>query len=155
DIETTLAKIEAFTAEVHRGRFRRLLVVGIGGSALGPELVAAALATPTDRMRPLFFDNTDPDGMDFVLSQLGGHLRETLTVVISKSGGTKETRNGMLEAAAAYERAGLDFGAHAVAITGDGSELFRVSAKDKWLARFPMWDWVGGRTSELSAVGLL
>src|SRR5262249_53317228 len=61
-IETTIARIEAFAADVHSGRigaFRRLLVVGIGGSALGPEFVAAALATPRDRLRPLFFDNTD------------------------------------------------------------------------------------------------
>jgi len=48
---------------------------------------------------------------------------------------------------------GLDFARHAVAITGAGSALEK-EAKD-WLARFPMWDWVGGRTSEFSAVGLL
>ena len=61
----------------------------------------------------------------------------------------------MLEAQAAYERAGLDFGKHAVAVTGAGSELDRVAVDKGFLARFPMWDWVGGRTSELSAVGLL
>jgi glucose-6-phosphate isomerase len=103
-------------------------------------------------MRPCFFDNTDPDGIDRTLAQLAGKLGETLTVVISKSGGTKETRNGMLEAAEAYRRAGLDFARHAVAITGEGSELDRTA--QGWLARLPMWDWVGGRTSELSAVGL-
>jgi glucose-6-phosphate isomerase len=61
----------------------------------------------------------------------------------------------MLEAQAAYERAGLRFSEHAVAITGNGSELDKYSNKNGWIARFPMWDWVGGRTSELSAVGLL
>src|SRR5258706_94269 len=50
---------------------------------------------------------------------------------------------------------GVDFGAHAVAVTGEGSELDRLAASQRWSARFPMWDWVGGRTSELSAVGLL
>src|SRR5207249_520236 len=79
----------------------------------------------------------------------------TLTVVISKSGGTKETRNGMLEAKRAYERVGLAFAKHAVAVTGVDSELDRVAKGEGWIARFPMWDWVGGRTSELSAVGLL
>src|SRR5207245_2074452 len=78
---------------------------------------------------------------------------ETLTVVISKSGGTKETRNGMLETKSAYERAGLTFARHAVAVTGVGSELDKFA--HDWVARFPMWDWVGGRTSETSAVGLL
>jgi glucose-6-phosphate isomerase len=76
-------------------------------------------------------------------------------VVISKSGGTKETRNGMLEAETAYAGAGLDFARHAIAITGEGSELDRHAAQHRWLHRFPMWDWVGGRTSELSAVGLV
>ncbi|MFO0586014.1 MAG: glucose-6-phosphate isomerase [Polyangiaceae bacterium] len=164
-IEATIAKVIAFAADVHAGkiapekadskRFRNVLVIGIGGSALGPELVSAALGHASDPMRASFFDNTDPDGMDRVLDQIGGGLAETLTVVISKSGGTKETRNGMLEAKAAYERAGLTFGKHAVAVTGEGSELDRYATEQGFLDRFPMWDWVGGRTSELSAVGLL
>jgi glucose-6-phosphate isomerase len=61
----------------------------------------------------------------------------------------------MLEAKAAYERAGLDFAKHALAITQAGSELDKHATQSKWIQRFPMWDWVGGRTSELSAVGLL
>jgi glucose-6-phosphate isomerase len=61
----------------------------------------------------------------------------------------------MLEAQAAYHEMGLHFGRHAVAITGDSSALDQVADNERWLARFPMWDWVGGRTSELSAVGLL
>jgi glucose-6-phosphate isomerase len=161
-IEETLANIKKFAGDVHNQRvrgersdFTNLLVIGIGGSALGPELVADALASPTDRMRVFFFDNTDPDGMDAVLARLDGRLDATMTVVISKSGGTKETRNGMLEASAAYARAGLDFGKHAVAVTGAGSELDRYAVEHGFIARFPMWDWVGGRTSELSAVGLL
>jgi len=40
-------------------------------------------------------------------------------------------------------------------VTGEGSELDQLAAKQGWLRRFPMWDWVGGRTSETSAVGLL
>ncbi|MBS2031207.1 MAG: glucose-6-phosphate isomerase [Deltaproteobacteria bacterium] len=162
-ITETNARIHAFADAVHAGkirpqraaRFTHVLVVGIGGSALGPEFVAASLTSAGDRMKPYFLDNTDPDGMDRVFDALGDKLPETLTVVISKSGGTKETRNGMLEAAAQYQRLGLDFGAHAVAVTGDGSELDTFAVKNKFLARFPMWDWVGGRTSELSAVGLL
>jgi len=100
-------------------------------------------------------DNTDPDGMDAVLARLHDRLDETLVLVISKSGGTKETRNGMLEAAAAFERARLVFGQHAVAITGLDSELDQFAQRQGFLHRFPMWDWIGGRTSELSAVGLL
>src|SRR5205823_1439097 len=105
--------------------------------------------------RPFFFDNTDPDGIDRTLAAIGAGLGETLTIVTSKSGGTKETRNGMLEAAHAYAQAGLDFARHAVAVTGVASELDRYARDGKWIRRFPMWDWVGGRTSELAAVGLL
>ncbi|HEY2745907.1 MAG TPA: glucose-6-phosphate isomerase [Polyangia bacterium] len=162
EIDDTLARIKKFAGDVHnsrvrgeKGHFLNLLVIGIGGSALGPEFVHAALGTGADRMKVHFFDNTDPDGFDRVLVRLDGHLDETLTCVISKSGGTKETRNGMLEAQAAYEKAGLDFGKHAVAVTGAGSELDRYAVERGFIARFPMWDWVGGRTSELSAVGLL
>lgn len=162
-IETTLSRIGAFADDVHAARirperaarFRALLVVGIGGSALGPQLAASALGSPADRVRPYFLDNTDPDGIDRVVDAIGDGLRETLVVVISKSGGTKETRNGMLEIEAEYRRLGLSFGRHAVAVTGEGSALDRYAREAGFLATFPMWDWVGGRTSELSAVGLL
>lgn len=162
-IETTIAEIKAFAAKVHSGevappaggRFSRLLLIGIGGSALGPQFLADALGNAGDPVKPYFFDNTDPDGMDRVLAEIGAGLAETVALVISKSGGTKETRNGMLEAAAAYQRAGIDFAGHAVAVTGAGSELDRLAKEQGWLARFPMWDWVGGRTSVTSAVGLL
>ncbi len=163
EIEDTNAAIKAFAADVHSGKikgakgpFKNLLVIGIGGSALGPQFVSHALGEPgKDKMAVFFFDNTDPDGMDKVLAEIGPELGQTLCVVISKSGGTKETRNGMLEAGAAYERAGLQFAPHAVAVTGSLSELDKTATKEGWLKRFPMWDWVGGRTSELSAVGLL
>jgi glucose-6-phosphate isomerase len=102
-----------------------------------------------------FLDNTDPDGIARVLDELSGRLPETLCVVISKSGKTPETRNGMLSAMAAYRAAGLAFAPHAVAVTGVGSQLDQQAEREGWLARFPMWDWVGGRTSETSAVGLL
>lgn len=164
EISETIGKVESFARAVHEGSIRgssgaafsNQLIIGIGGSALGPQLAAAALTSPRDRLKTFFFDNTDPDGFERTLSaieQTPGGLAQTLVVVVSKSGGTKETRNGQLYAAAAFGRAGLDFSKHAVAVTGVGSELDRSS--QGWLARFPMWDFVGGRTSELSAVGLL
>lgn len=162
-IRATLGRVLHFAARVHDGRvrppaaerFERLLVIGIGGSALGPQLVADALSGPADRLRPSFLDNTDPDGIDRVLRGLGPGLAATLAVVISKSGGTPETRNGMLEAKAAFAARGLDFGRHAVAITQEGSALDRQAREQGFLERFPMWDWVGGRTSVTSAVGLV
>jgi glucose-6-phosphate isomerase len=163
DIEDTNARIKQFAADVHAGKiapekggkFKHVLLVGIGGSALGPQFINDALGQASDPLDIHFFDNTDPDGFDRVLDRIGEHIAHTLTVVISKSGGTKETRNGMLEAAARYEKAGLNFGKHAVAVTGVASELDKHAEKNGWLTRFPMHDWVGGRTSVMSAVGLV
>ncbi|CAA9222351.1 MAG: Glucose-6-phosphate isomerase [uncultured Chthoniobacterales bacterium] len=163
DVDETKRRIQEFAAQVHSGesagskggRFRNLLLIGIGGSALGPQFVADALGRPIDKLAIHFFDNTDPDGFDRVFARLGAELAATLVVVISKSGGTKETRNGMLEAEAWFTAAGLSFRQHAVAVTGVGSELDRHAEKNGWLARFPMFDWIGGRTSVMSAVGLV
>lgn len=156
EVEQTNAAIRDFVKSIHSGgKFSDVLLIGIGGSALGPQFVSDALGSNDDPMRLHFFDNTDPDGFDRVLAQLAPRLEHTLTVVISKSGGTKETRNGMIETKLAYERAGLKFGQHAVAVTGAGSELDKVAIAEGWLKRFPMWDWVGGRTSVMSAVGIV
>ncbi|HUU85477.1 MAG TPA: glucose-6-phosphate isomerase [Phycisphaerae bacterium] len=166
EIEQTLQRVKSFAADVHAGRipgqsktgrggFANLLLIGIGGSALGPQFVADALGNADDPLRPYFLDNTDPDGFDRVFDQLGGDLDRTLVIVVSKSGSTVETRNAMLEAIQRYEQAGLNFADYAVAVTQSGSALDRRSTEERWLTRFPMWDWVGGRTSVTSAVGLL
>jgi glucose-6-phosphate isomerase len=135
--------------------FRRALIIGIGGSALGPQLLDDALTDGERGLSLSFFDNTDPEGMERVLRGLRDDLRRTLFVIISKSGGTPETRNGMIVAAEQCRRAGIDFVRNAVAITGEGSALAKKATEENWLKVFPMWDWVGGRTSVCSAVGLL
>ncbi|RPJ24400.1 MAG: glucose-6-phosphate isomerase, partial [Planctomycetaceae bacterium] len=78
EIDQTVAAIKTFTQQVHsgqiqgsNGRFKNFLVIGIGGSALGPQFVAHALGQPPhDKLLPYFLDNTDPDGIDNVLSCL-------------------------------------------------------------------------------------
>jgi len=163
EIDQTNLDILAFARDLHAGKvktesglkFTEVLLVGIGGSALGPQFVAEALGHAGDKMAIHFLDNTDPDGIDKVFDKISARIPQTLTVVISKSGGTKETRNGMLEAEARYKAAGLDFAKHAVAVTGAGSDLDKVASGAGWLKRFPMWDWVGGRTSVMSAVGIV
>ena len=162
-IEETNERIKKFAADVHAGkivaengkRFQHILLIGIGGSALGPQFIADALGSSRDPMDIYFFDNTDPDGFDRVFAKIDNLLPQMLVVVISKSGGTKETRNGMVETEAKFKSAGLEFGKHAIAVTGIGSELDKHAEKNGWLARFPMHDWVGGRTSVMSAVGLV
>jgi len=161
-IRDATGSIHGFVRQVHDGNirgaggpFENLLHIGIGGSALGPQFVSQALGGANDRLNAHFIDNTDPDGIDRILERLGPKLDRTLVTVTSKSGGTPEPRNAMLETQAAYERAGLGYARHFVAITGEGSKLDRAADGEGWLGRFPIWDWVGGRTSVLSAVGLL
>lgn len=162
-ITDTIAKIKDFAYRIHEKqitppqtrRFSEMLVIGLGGSALGPQLVHDALGQRNDKMNVYYLDNTDPDGISRVLDRIGGRLRSTLVVVISKSGGTPGTRNGMEETRAAFKKIGFELSGNAVAVTGKGSRLEQLAVKEKWLDVFPMWDWVGGRTSVTSAVGLL
>ncbi|XP_024028805.1 glucose-6-phosphate isomerase 1, chloroplastic [Morus notabilis] len=164
-IETTLDAVCDFAGDVvsgkikppssPEGRFTQILSVGIGGSALGPQFVAEALAPDNPPLKIRFIDNTDPAGIDHQIAQLGPELASTLVIVISKSGGTPETRNGLLEVQKAFRDTSLDFSKQGVAITQENSLLDNTARIEGWLARFPMFDWVGGRTSEMSAVGLL
>src|SRR5262249_51374342 len=118
EIRKTVEDIKTFAARIHAGdirpnsaaRFTRVLSIGIGGSAPGPMCVADALGNPAgDKMKVDFIDNTDPDGIARTLELLTGRLGETLCVVATKSGGTPETRNGMLLVAEAYRKAGVEF----------------------------------------------
>ncbi len=161
-IEEARDRVIEFAARVREGtlgpapgaRFEQVLHVGIGGSALGPQLAADAL--PGSGGPGIeFLDNTDPEGFERVLGRIRDRLERTLVVVASKSGGTPETRNGMEAVRAALLARGLEPARHLVAITGEGSALDGRARDEGWLATFPMWDWVGGRTSITSAVGLL
>ncbi|WP_206170975.1 glucose-6-phosphate isomerase [Phragmitibacter flavus] len=168
-IDNDIADCKVFASKIHSGeitaqngaKFSKLLIIGIGGSALGPQFITDALVDAHSApLQTYFFDNTDPDGIQRTIANIGADLATTLSVVISKSGGTPETRNGMLEARAAYERAGLDFSKHAVAVTGTASggissKLEAYATENDWLKIFPMTDWVGGRTSIMSTVGLV
>lgn len=162
-IGETAEAVRAFAEGVRSGAvaaeggepYTDVLHVGIGGSALGPQLLVDALAPAGGQPRVHFLDNTDPDGVARVIDELGPRLRQTLVVVVSKSGGTAETRSAMHMAQAAFRRTGLEVPGRMVAITGAGSRLDRQAEAEGWAARFAMWDWVGGRTSVTSAVGLL
>ena len=152
-IQESWSKLGMFAAEVKENEWAHLLMIGIGGSALGPQLLIDALAPVRPSLRVHFIDNTDPDGIERVLANLP--LKDTLVAVLSKSGGTKETRNGMIEVQHAFDRAGYSFCEHAIAVTVEGSALDRRAQKEGWLMRLPLWSWVGGRTSVTGMVGLL
>ncbi|MDR3274302.1 MAG: glucose-6-phosphate isomerase [Puniceicoccales bacterium] len=158
-IQNTISDILNFAEDVHSGNvrgphgiFKNLLCIGIGGSALGPQLINGSLGD-RPKMKAYFIDNTDPDGMDRTLSNLD--LEDTLVIIISKSGSTPEPRNAMLEVMKKFETAGISFQKQAVAITSQGSKLHNQATGEGWIKTFPMFDWIGGRTSITSSVGLL
>jgi glucose-6-phosphate isomerase len=137
------------------GTFLDVLHVGIGGSALGPQLLCDVLGEPAPDIAVHFLDNADPDGIDRVLRTLRGGPGRTLVSVVSKSGLTPTPMLVMQELSRVFEHAAVDMNRQAVATTMAGSDLDVLAREQGWLARFPLWDWVGGRTSVTSAVGLL
>ena len=154
--------VEAFAREiVAGGEIEQVLINGIGGSALGPQLLQMAINGPywnelgrsARRGYPklYFVDNTDPAGLVDALAVLD--LRRSLVVTISKSGGTQETKHNLLALEAAYAATGVDFAGHAVAVTMLDSELDRYAKAKGWRKVFPMAESIGGRTSETNIVG--
>jgi len=165
------AHLDAVTrlAEQARGRFDNLIVLGIGGSALGNSALQAALNPPTwnllpsaERSGPRLFvlDNVDPANLgavlDFVRSKTGGGLEKTLFNVVSKSGETAETAAQFMTIRAMLIEA---FGEkkhsdHIVAITDPEKGTMRTICERSGYATLPVPDGVGGRFSVLSPVGL-
>ncbi len=166
-ISETVAAVRDFAARVRSGElktpegkaFTDVVHIGIGGSQLGPQVLVDCLAEDENGARQglqlHFLDNTDPDGIHRTLSRLGERLATTLFLVVSKSGSTPEPLNGLKLSVKALEAAGLPVPGRMVAITMDGSLLHKQATAEGWLTTFPMWDWVGGRFSIMSAVGLL
>ena len=163
------ADVEEFASAVRDGKicgstgkkFEALVVNGIGGSALGPQLMQFAINGPywnelsssarNGYLKIYFLDNTDSAEFTDLLAVMDPEV--TLQLVISKSGGTRETKNNMIAMEAFYASRGLDFARHAVAITMDGSQLDQHAKGNNWLRVFEMADSIGGRTSETSIVG--
>ena len=130
------------------GRFKNIVHIGIGGSDLGPRLVADAFAASTEAALELrFAENVDGASVNDAIKGLDP--AETLAVVVSKSFGTQETKmNG--EAVRGW--LGEHGATNMIAVTAN-----RDRAVDFGIAPeniFDFWDWVGGRYSVWSAVGL-
>ena len=163
--------VEKFVKNVRSGaitgstgqKFEYAVINGIGGSALGPQLMQYAINGPyynelnaskrNDYLKIYFLDNTDSSGFCDVKNIVD--LEKTLIVNISKSGGTQETKNNLLAFEAAYKEAGIDFTKHATAITMLDSQLDKLAKSNSWLKIFEMAESIGGRTSETSIVGHL
>jgi glucose-6-phosphate isomerase len=149
EIRTELRAITSFAAALDPA-IDTLLLCGIGGSALGPELLVDALGAGR-RLRVM--DNVDPAGIARILGEV--EPARTQVIVASKSGGTRETLVGLELVTRRFADAGVPLAPRAAAITLPGSLLDRHAIAERWGARFRLWDWVGGRFSVTSAVGVL
>ncbi len=164
-------EIETFVEDIRTGKikggtdkkFTSVVINGIGGSALGPQLIQFAVNSPywnelTENKRDgylkiYFTDNTDTIGVTDILNVVD--LDTTLILSISKSGGTQETKNNIIAFKQAYNKLGLDFTQYACAITMKSSILDGMANNENWIKIFEMAESIGGRTSETSVVGHL
>ncbi len=158
DVEDFARRVRDGSLTIDGRRVAAVVVNGIGGSALGPQLLQFAVNGPhwnelenAGAPRLYFLDNTDPAGIHDLKEVLD--FADALVVSISKSGGTQETRNNMVALAAEFAARGLSFPSHAVAVTMEGSKLDRQARDEGWLKIFPMAESIGGRTSETNIVG--
>ena len=135
--------------------FTDVLWIGIGGSALGPLLLIEALQKDAIGLNFSFIDNIDPFLISEKLELLKSKLKTTLFVVVSKSGGTPEPKIAMDIIRKNIETKKIDWPSQSIAITMKNSKLYNKAISENWLKIFNLPDWVGGRTSITSAVGLL
>lgn len=160
EVHETLEKIEAFSDKVISGEFTGytgkaitdVVNIGIGGSDLGPNMVVEALQYYSNHLRTHFISNIDGDHVYEVIQNL--NRETTLFVIVSKTFTTQETltnattvKNWFLEDA---EESDIQHNFVAVSTNLDMVKSFGIATDNV----FTMWDWVGGRYSLWSAVGL-
>ncbi len=162
-IENEIESVQNFGQQILKGKivsssgakFTDVFWIGIGGSGLGPLLLIEALKQDFLGLSFHFLDNVDPVGIHQKLQSIKATLDTTLFVTVSKSGGTPEPLIGMEQARHFLESFGGNWQSQAVAITMKNSPLDSQAKSESWLKIFDMPDWVGGRTSITSVVGLL
>ncbi|MFV8338520.1 glucose-6-phosphate isomerase [Flavobacterium sp. LB3P21] len=160
EIYEVKSKIKAFTNEVTSGErtgytgksFTDVVNIGIGGSDLGPAMAVEALQFYKNHLNVHFVSNVDGDHVNEIIKKLNPET--TLFVIVSKTFTTQETltnsetiRKWFLESATQE-----DVAKHFVAVSTNIQKVtgFGINPDNV----FPMWDWVGGRFSLWSAVGL-
>lgn len=159
-VKKSLKKMKKFSKEISSGKWKGytgkkitdVVNIGIGGSDLGPKMVNQALSYYKNHLNIHYLSNVDGDYTLQTLNKLNPET--TLFIIVSKSFGTQETlanantaRNWFLETATQ-----LDIERHFVAVSSNIEKVSQFGICEENI--FPMWDWVGGRFSLWSAVGL-
>jgi len=161
DVHAVLDRVHAFTDKVRNGTWlghtgkpiTDIVNIGIGGSDLGPKMAVLALRSYAHpRLKMHFVSNVDGHDMDAVLAQV--NVETTLFIVASKTFTTAET---MLNAQTARrwflcEAKEADLPRHFVAVSTNTQAVTAFGIDPENM--FPFWDWVGGRYSVWSAIGL-
>ncbi|MFI6676991.1 glucose-6-phosphate isomerase [Kribbella sp. NPDC050470] len=142
-----LAEIEALQADLRAEGLDRIVLSGMGGSSLAPEVI-----TRTAGVDLVVLDSTDPS---VVGRALAGDLQKTVVVVSSKSGGTVETDSHRRAFVKAFTDAGIDPAGRIVVVTDPGSPFEKLSADEGYRKTFLADPNVGGRYSALTAFGLV
>nr|WP_170221092.1 glucose-6-phosphate isomerase [Amycolatopsis cihanbeyliensis] len=142
-----IGEIEALREELRSEGVDRVVLAGMGGSSLAPEVITAAEGVPLTVL-----DTTDPGQ---VADALAGDLDRTVLVVSSKSGGTVETDSHRRIFAAAFTEAGMDAASRIVVVTDPGSPLAELAESEGYRRVFLADPNVGGRYSALTAFGLV
>lgn len=130
------------------GKYQAVVHIGIGGSDLGPRLLADGFATGGKPALDLRFAN-NVDGASINDALAGLNPKTTLVVIVSKSFGTQETR---MNGEAARDWLGKFAGDNMIAVTANKDGAIDFGIKPAQI--FEFWDWVGGRFSLWSAAGL-
>ncbi|WP_028889878.1 glucose-6-phosphate isomerase [Tenacibaculum ovolyticum] len=159
-VQTALRKIKGFSNKVISGKWKGftgkvitdVVNIGVGGSDLGPSMVVESLQFYRNKLKAHFVSNIDGDHVAEVLNKLNPET--TLFVIVSKSFATDETltnantiRDWFLNSATVF-----DVSKHFVAVSSNVDKAINFGIDKKNI--FPMWNWVGGRFSLWSSVGL-
>ncbi|MFI6026985.1 glucose-6-phosphate isomerase [Amycolatopsis magusensis] len=142
-----IGEIEALRTELRSEGVDRVVLAGMGGSSLAPEVI-----TGTEGVALTVLDTTDPGQ---VADALAGDLERTVLVVSSKSGGTVETDSHRRIFAKAFSDNGIDAKRRIVVVTDPGSPLAELSEEEGYRKVFLADPHVGGRYSALTAFGLV
>jgi glucose-6-phosphate isomerase len=142
-----VGEIEALRGELHAEGVDRVVLAGMGGSSLAPEVISNTAGVPL-----VVLDTTDAAQ---VADALAGDLQRTVLVVSSKSGGTLETDSHRRIFTKAFTDAGIDAARRIVVVTDPGSPLDKLAEELGYRKIFRADPHVGGRYSALTAFGLV
>jgi glucose-6-phosphate isomerase len=159
DMQKEIQKIKEYAVKIQEN-FDNFVVVGMGGSSLGNELLHYAINgifynENHARKYPklYFFDNVDPESIKDAIDLLD--MKKTVFNIITKSGTTSETMLNMLAIGASLKKEGLSLKDHLIFTTDPEKGFLREMSKETEIKTFPIHPLLGGRFSVLSHVGLV